>query len=188
MTTRISPGTVHKLPKDLREALLTDSKVLALWEDITPLARNEFICWVENAKQIETRQRRVKPETRKSLAEGRRSVRTRYGVDAEVCTGDHSCIRLSGCPSLTIKDTTDPLRRDPVAHVNNDCVGCGLCGEVADAAILCPSFYSADIVSHPNGWDRLLARLRERYIVTLQTWAGHRPAQPSQARAAVPAE
>ena len=46
---------------------------------------------------------------------------------------------LSGCPSLTIKPSEDPLRTDPVAHVNNDCVGCGLCGEVAHAAQLCPS-------------------------------------------------
>ena len=67
-------------------------------------------------------------------------MRTRFWVDPEVCTGDHSCIRLSGCPSLTIKPNEDPLRTDPVAHVNNDCVGCGLCGEVAHAAQLCPSF------------------------------------------------
>jgi indolepyruvate ferredoxin oxidoreductase alpha subunit len=163
--------SVGRMVKTLRHALTTPEKGLKV-----VIAQGE--CQL-------ARQRRVKPETRKSLAEGRRSVRTRYGVDAAVCTGDHSCIRLSGCPSLTIKDTTDPLRRDPVAHVNNDCVGCGLCGEVADAAVLCPSFYSADIVSHPNGWDRLLARLRERYIITLQTWAGHRP---SHTRAAVPAE
>ena len=62
---------------------------------------------------------------------GKRVVRARFGVDEEVCTGDHSCIRLSGCPSLTVKDNPDPLRRDPVAHVIDGCVGCGLCGEVA---------------------------------------------------------
>lgn len=71
MTTRISAGTIHKLPKDLREALLADEKVLALWEDITPLARNEFICWVENAKFIETRARRVR-RTCEELLEGNR--------------------------------------------------------------------------------------------------------------------
>ena len=75
-------------------------------------------------------------------------VRRRAGVDDEVCTGDHSCIRLSGCPSLVVKPSPDPLRSDPVAHVNNGCVGCGLCGEVADAAVLCPSFYKADIVQN----------------------------------------
>jgi hypothetical protein len=71
MTKQISGGTVHKMPADLRKALLADAKVLALWEDITPLARNEFICWVENAKQIETRQRRVR-RTCEELLEGNR--------------------------------------------------------------------------------------------------------------------
>lgn len=69
--TRISGGTAHKLPADLRQALSTKPKVLALWEDITPLARNEFICWVENAKQVETRQRRVR-RTCEELLEGKR--------------------------------------------------------------------------------------------------------------------
>lgn len=67
----ISGGTVHVLPTDLRKALGVDKKVLALWEDITPLARNEFICWVENAKQIETRKRRVQ-RTCEELLEGNR--------------------------------------------------------------------------------------------------------------------
>jgi hypothetical protein len=67
----ISGGTVHKMPADLRKALLTDKKVLALWEDITPLARNEFICWVENAKQFDTRKRRIQ-RTCEELLEGKR--------------------------------------------------------------------------------------------------------------------
>ncbi len=72
MTTKeISGGTVHKMPADLRSALLADKKVLTLWEDITPLARNEFVCWVENAKQIETRTRRIK-RTGEELLEGKR--------------------------------------------------------------------------------------------------------------------
>lgn len=71
MTTRIAGGTVHKMPKDLREALLADAKVLELWESLTPLARNEFICWVENAKQIETRARRVRRSC-EELLEGKR--------------------------------------------------------------------------------------------------------------------
>jgi uncharacterized protein YdeI (YjbR/CyaY-like superfamily) len=70
-TKQISEGTVHKMPADLRKALLSDTKVLALWEDITPLARNEFICWVENAKQIETRNRRVRRSC-EELLEGKR--------------------------------------------------------------------------------------------------------------------
>jgi len=113
------------------------------------------------------RQRRIRPLLRKMVAAGKRVIRTRYGVDEAVCTGDHSCIRLSGCPSLTIKESADPLRQDPVAHVNNECVGCGLCGEVADAAVLCPSFWRADIVQNPNGFDRWLFRLRQRVIAAL---------------------
>ena len=95
-------------------------------------------------------------------------MRERFGVDEDTCTGDHSCIRLSGCPSLTVKPSTDPLKVDPVAHVNNDCVGCGLCGEVAHAAILCPSFYRAQVVQNPGAWDRLLHGLRQTLIGWLQ--------------------
>lgn len=68
---KISGGTAHTLPADLRKALAANSKALALWKDITPLARNEFICWVENAKQIKTRQRRVR-RTCEELLEGNR--------------------------------------------------------------------------------------------------------------------
>jgi indolepyruvate ferredoxin oxidoreductase alpha subunit len=114
------------------------------------------------------RQRRIKPLRAKMLAEGKRVVRTRFGVDEDTCTGDHSCIRLSGCPTLTVKTPTDPLKVDPVAHVTNDCVGCGLCGEVAHAATLCPSFWRAEIVSNPSRWDRIVARLRRAIIGPLQ--------------------
>ncbi len=113
-------------------------------------------------------QRREKPRVRKAIAEGRRVVRERFGIDADTCTGDHSCIRLSGCPSLSIKANPDPLRTDPVATVLESCVGCGLCGEVAHAAVLCPSFYRAEIVSNPTRWDRLRQRLRGAVIGTLQ--------------------
>jgi indolepyruvate ferredoxin oxidoreductase alpha subunit len=113
-------------------------------------------------------QRRLKPIRRKQIAAGERVVRTRFGIDDEICTGDHSCIRLSGCPSLTVKPNPDPLRPDPVAHVDNDCVGCGLCGEVAHAAILCPSFYRAEIVHNPNRFDLWLYRTRQRFIARLQ--------------------
>ena len=123
------------------------------------------------------RQRRLKPLLRRRIAEGGRTLRTRYGVDETVCTGDHACIRLSGCPSLTVKPNPDPLRSDPVAHVNNDCVGCGLCGEVADAAVLCPSFYRADIVHNPNRVDRWLFGLRNAAI----GWLQRRAARPQAA-------
>ena len=114
------------------------------------------------------RQRRIRPQLKKRLDAGKRVLKTRFGVDDSVCTGDHSCIRMSGCPSLTIKPNPDPLRTDPVAHVNNGCVGCGLCGEVAHAAVLCPSFYRTEIVQNPNLWDRLLDKWRRMVISALQ--------------------
>jgi uncharacterized protein YdeI (YjbR/CyaY-like superfamily) len=55
----IFEGTVHKLPNDLRKAILADKNMLAMWQDITPLARNEWICWVTSAKKQETRERRI---------------------------------------------------------------------------------------------------------------------------------
>ncbi|PWB63426.1 MAG: indolepyruvate ferredoxin oxidoreductase [Bradyrhizobiaceae bacterium] len=110
------------------------------------------------------RQRRVRAEDAGRLARGERVVRTRYGVDDAICTGDHSCIRLSGCPSLSVKPSPDPLRSDPVATVIETCVGCGLCGEVAHAAVLCPSFYRAEVIRNPSRFDRFAHRLRRRVI------------------------
>jgi indolepyruvate ferredoxin oxidoreductase alpha subunit len=114
------------------------------------------------------KQRRVKPLFNKAVKEGKRMVKERFGVDPDVCTGDHACIRLSGCPSLTVKESADPLREDPIAHVDNSCVGCGHCGEVSHAAVLCPSFYRADIVHNPSRWDQFKARMRTRVIGFLQ--------------------
>ena len=57
--TRVSTGVVHALPKDLKTRLVGDKPALACWEDITPLARNEWICWVEDAKKAETRNTRI---------------------------------------------------------------------------------------------------------------------------------
>jgi len=114
------------------------------------------------------KQRREKPKVRKAIADGQRVVRERFGVDSDTCTGDHSCIRLSGCPSLSIKPNPDALRTDPVASVLDSCVGCGLCGEVSHAAVLCPSFYRAQIISNPRPWDKLRQRLRDTVIGFLQ--------------------
>lgn len=114
------------------------------------------------------KQRREKPLVRKAIADGKRMVREKFGVDSDTCTGDHSCIRLSGCPSLSIKPNPDPLRTDPVATVLDSCVGCGVCGEVSHAAVLCPSFYKAQIVSNPSRWDQLRDRVRAAVIGWLQ--------------------
>ncbi|NTC82586.1 indolepyruvate ferredoxin oxidoreductase subunit alpha [Agrobacterium tumefaciens] len=114
------------------------------------------------------KQRREKPMQASKLKKGDKVVRTRYGVDESTCTGDHSCIRLSGCPTLTIKSSSDPLRKSPVAHVTSGCVGCGNCGEVAHAAILCPSFHRLDIVQNPTLLDRFMFRVRASVIGFLQ--------------------
>ena len=114
------------------------------------------------------KERRVRPLMRKRLQQGGRVVRERFGVDPDTCTGDHSCIRLSGCPSLTLAPNPDPLRREPVTKVINSCVGCGLCGEVAHAAVLCPSFYRASIIANPTPWDRLKSKVRGAVIDWLQ--------------------
>lgn len=72
MNTRLSQGTAHKVPTDLRAMILSSAKVLDIWQDITPLARNEWICWVEDAKKQETRERRIKIAQSKMLAGARR--------------------------------------------------------------------------------------------------------------------
>jgi indolepyruvate ferredoxin oxidoreductase alpha subunit len=113
------------------------------------------------------RQRRIKPLNRKLAAAGETVVQPRFGVDEDVCTGDHSCMRLNGCPSLTLRESPDPLREDPIAHVDETCVGCGVCGEVAHAAVLCPSFYRVDVITNPGPWTRVVARVRAAVIGAL---------------------
>ncbi|MFN0184873.1 MAG: thiamine pyrophosphate-dependent enzyme [Aquabacterium sp.] len=122
----------------------------------------------EGECQLE-RQRRIRPWIAGLLARGERVERVRYGVDEDICTGDHACIRLSGCPTLTLKDNPDPMRDTPVATVIDGCVGCGLCGENAHAATLCPSFYRAEVVRHPRWHERLLAALRRSLTAPLRT-------------------
>jgi indolepyruvate ferredoxin oxidoreductase alpha subunit len=124
---------------------------------------------VASSECMLNRQRREAPLRKQAIAAGKRVVKTKFGVDEDICTGDHACIRLSGCPSLTVKSLDDPLRDDPVAAIDENCVGCGNCGEVADAAVLCPSFYQADVVTNPTRWDRFRSGLRQRVISALQT-------------------
>ena len=149
-----------------------------LKEAMTTAAKGPKII-VAQAECMLNKQRREKPLRDKAIREGKRVVRARYGVDPDTCTGDHSCIRLSGCPSLTIRDNPDPLRDDPVAYVNNDCVGCGVCGENAHAAILCPSFYRAELIYNPGGLDQFMARMRATIISFLQRRADRRRAKLS---------
>jgi indolepyruvate ferredoxin oxidoreductase alpha subunit len=151
--------SVAKMTKTLKEAMRTAERGLK-------------VIIADGECQL-ARQRRVRAEDADKLKRGERVVRVRFGVDDEICTGDHSCIRLSGCPSLTVKPNPDPLRSDPVATVIESCVGCGLCGEVAHAAVLCPSFYRAEIIRNPSWWDRVLHRVRQTVI----GWLGGAPAE-----------
>ncbi len=138
-----------------------------LLEALTTKEKGPKVIVAQSECQL-NRQRRIKPQIKKRIASGERVVRERFGIDPDTCTGDHSCIRLSGCPSLTIKPNPDPLRRDPIATVIDSCVGCGLCGEVAHAAVLCPSFYRAEIINNPTRWDSFKLRLRSAVIGWLQ--------------------
>ncbi len=141
---------VGEVAKTYKEAMTTSYKGLK-------------VIVAEGECQLE-RQRRLRPLVAEKLRKGLRQVRVKYGVDEDTCTGDHSCIRLSGCPTLTIKETPDPLRRDPVATVIDGCVGCGLCGENAHAAVLCPSFYRAEVVQNPGFMDKLVSRMRAIFV------------------------
>ena len=139
----------------------------ALKEALTTAVKGPKVIIAQSECML-NKERRVRPLMRKRLERGERVVRERFGVDADTCTGDHSCIRLSGCPSLTLAPNPDPLRREPVTKVINSCVGCGLCGEVAHAAVLCPSFYRATIIANPTSWDRLKDKVRGGVIGWLQ--------------------
>ncbi|MGE0876707.1 MAG: thiamine pyrophosphate-dependent enzyme [Burkholderiales bacterium] len=136
---------VGEVTKTLKEAMTTEFKGLK-------------VIIAEGECQLE-RQRKLRPEVAGKLARGERHIRVKYGVDEDTCTGDHSCIRLSACPTLTIKDNPDPLRSDPVATVIDGCVGCGLCGANAHAATLCPSFYRAEVIQNPTAWDRFVSKV-----------------------------
>jgi indolepyruvate ferredoxin oxidoreductase alpha subunit len=141
--------------------------MVALKEALRTAERGLKVIIADGECQL-ARQRRMRAADAEKLKRGERVVQTRYGVDEAICTGDHSCIRLSGCPSLTVKPNPDPLRTDPVTTVIDSCVGCGLCGEVAHAAVLCPSFYRAERIRNPTWWDRTIAAWRQRVI----SWLG----------------
>lgn len=115
------------------------------------------------------KQRREKPLKSKAEKLGERVVHPKFGIDDEICTGDHACMRLSGCPSLTLKQSKDPLKEDPVAFIDESCVGCGNCGEVATSAVLCPSFYQVDEVRNPSLTERLRSRISKSIINYLQS-------------------
>jgi len=151
---KVNSYSVAEMRRTLDEAFTTDFAGLK-------------VIIAEGECQLE-RQRRVKPWRAALLKAGKRVVRVKYGVDEDACSGDHSCIRLSGCPTLTLKESSDPLKVDPVATVVDGCVGCGLCGENALAATLCPSFYRGEVIHHPSAWERVGAALRHAVIRLMQ--------------------
>ena len=145
---------VKKMQEVLKEALSTDyngPKVI-----------------VASSECMLNKQRREKPIRNNGILEGIRVEIPRFGIDEDICTGDHACIRLSGCPSLSLKKLDDPLRDDPIASIDQSCVGCGNCGEVADAAVLCPSFYQADVVHHPKSLEKRLFQIQSTIIKFFQ--------------------
>jgi indolepyruvate ferredoxin oxidoreductase alpha subunit len=141
---------VSRMLETLREAMTTEQKGLKVI--------------IADGECMLARQRRLKGENLEKLKQDLKVITPRFGVDDEICTGDHSCIRLSGCPSLSLKDNPDPLRDEPVTTVIESCVGCGLCGEIAHAAQLCPSFYQAERIQNPNPFNKLVAGIRNGVI------------------------
>ncbi len=156
----VSTYSIDAMMDTLREALTTSAPGLKVI--------------VAEGECMLNRQRRIKPLMKQAINSGKRTVRARFMVDSDTCTGDHACIRISGCPSLTIKPNPDPLRRDPVSYVDNSCVGCGVCGSNAHAAILCPSFSRVDLIYNPGRVDRIAARVRGAVIGWLQARTARR--------------
>ena len=150
---RVHTYDIAAMLRTLREAMTTTEGGLKVI-----IARAECML-AKKAREGPLEQRRI--------ADGKRVVRPRFIVDDEVCTGDHACVRLSGCPSLTVKSNPDPLKEGAVAHVTGNCVGCGLCGEIAHAAVLCPSFVGAEITHNPNPIERWFDALKRRIITGL---------------------
>jgi indolepyruvate ferredoxin oxidoreductase alpha subunit len=155
---KVNPYDLGESMDALREAYAIDKGLRVI------ISRGE--CQLEKG-------RKERVIVKKRLESGRRVVQARLGVDPEVCTGDHSCMRYNGCPSLTLKESPTILRDDPIAHIEQSCVGCGLCGEIAHAAVLCPSFYKVKIINNPSLLDRIGAKINRFFLhlITRNGWS-----------------
>jgi len=155
---KVNPYDLGESMDALREAYAIDKGLRVI------ISRGE--CQLEKG-------RKERVIVKKRLESGRRVVQARLGVDPEVCTGDHSCMRYNGCPSLTLKESPTILRDDPIAHIEQSCVGCGLCGEIAHAAVLCPSFYKVKIINNPSIFDRIGAKINRFFLhlITRNGWS-----------------
>jgi len=114
------------------------------------------------------KQRRVRPQNAAALKAGKRVAIDRLYVDDSVCVGDHACMRFNGCPSLTLKPSAGPAKKSDKAYIDQNCVGCGVCGEISTMAQLCPSFVKVTTVSNPSWRERIAQALRRlllpRYV------------------------
>jgi len=183
LSSRFSKSARHSIQralkglgvKSLRTINSYDVKALrdALKDAITNKKSGPQIIVAEGECML-NKERRERPLRAEALQNRQRVMTRRFGIDEETCTGDHSCMRLSGCPSLTLKNSSDPFRTHPKAQVDQSCVGCGHCGEVAHAAVLCPNFYEINIIHNPNLWDRIKTSFRLLIISMLQNWAEKR--------------
>lgn len=150
---KVNPYSVKHSLKVLQEAYTTPEPGLKV-------VVSEAECQLE-------RQRRLRPMVKRQIEAGKPVEEGKFGVDEDVCVGDHACIRYNGCPSLTVKKSPDPLRDDEIVTISQTCVGCGLCGEVAHAAILCPSFYEVKVVHNPGLLSRALFALNRFLMAAL---------------------
>lgn len=141
-------------PYDLRQSLRSLRSAIRNRDGGLKVVISDAECQLE-------RQRKLRPVRAADLKARKKVVDVKLGIDDNVCTGDHSCIRYNGCPSLTIKDNPNPLKEDEVATIVQSCVGCGLCGEVSREAALCPSFYEVQVVHNPDLWTRLTVGLNQ---------------------------
>lgn len=98
MSGQVPGGVVHELPSDLHAALMSNATALELWKDCTPLGRNEFICWVEDAKQQKTRERRIR-RMQEELEEGKRRPCCWPGCKHRERTGRSRSGSTAGTPS-----------------------------------------------------------------------------------------
>jgi len=149
----VDPYNVEESLKSIREAYKANYKGLKV-------IISDAECALESDRKI----RRIKANT---LSKNERWVETKLGVDEDICTGDHSCISYNGCPSLTVRNNPNPLKDDKIAWIDYSCIGCGLCGEIAHVAKLCPSFYQVERIINPSLYERFMFRLRNLIIERL---------------------
>ena len=110
---------------------------------------------VASSECMLNKQRRLRPLISKAIKDGKRVVRERFGVDEDVCTGDHACMRLSGCPvAVGQGNRRSAARRSRWRPSTRAASAAATAARSRRRPCSVPSFYRADIISNPNGWDR----------------------------------